>query len=231
MRDYSSRVDLGSGTTRYRTIAVGTSARMTERRSVFECRLEPVTTELEARTVIDAVRSEHWDAGHHCSAFILGADARIARSSDDGEPAGTAGMPMLEVLAGAEVVDVVAVVSRWFGGVLLGTGGLVRAYSAAVRGALSAARIRERELYRRGHLLVSAAHAGRLEYELRARGVVIVDVAYGVTAGSVAGADTELTLAASLSTVARVDSTVAELTRGQAQVEWRGQEWVDRPSA
>ena len=92
------------------------------RRSRFRCRLERVADEATAREVVEAARRRHWDAGHHCSAFVLGPDAGTARSSDDGEPAGSAGAPMLETLRGREVSDVVAVVSRWFGGTLLGVG-------------------------------------------------------------------------------------------------------------
>src|SRR5699024_1218857 len=98
--------------------------------------LARVSTETEARDVVERLRKQYWDARHHCSAFILGPQGQVQRSSDDGEPAGTAGAPMLEVLRGAEVSDVVAVVTRWFGGVLLGTGGLIRAYSDAVRAGL-----------------------------------------------------------------------------------------------
>ena len=86
-----------------------------------------------------SMRAQHWDARHHCSAFVLGPRSELQRSSDDGEPAGTAGAPMLEVLRGAGVSDVAAVVTRWFGGTLLGAGGLVRAYGDAVRAALAEA--------------------------------------------------------------------------------------------
>ena len=139
------------------------------RRSRFRCRLERVADEAMAREVVEAARKRHWDAGHHCSAFVLGPDAGTARSSDDGEPAGSAGAPMLETLRGREVSDVVAVVSRWFGGTLLGVGGLVRAYSEAVALALDEAGVLRRE--RREVVVVDAGHAeaGRLEHELRAR--------------------------------------------------------------
>src|SRR5690606_33095353 len=95
------------------------------KRSRFLCTLRRVGTEADARAVVEEMRRQHWDARHHCSAFVLGPDGALQRSSDDGEPAGTAGAPMLEVLRGHGVSDVVAVVTRWFGGVLLGAGGLV----------------------------------------------------------------------------------------------------------
>ena len=117
----------------YLTIAGDATGEIEVSRSRFLCRLARVEDEVSARSVIEQARKQHWDARHHCSAFILGADHRLERSSDDGEPAGTGGAPMLEVLRGRDLSDVVAVVTRWFGGTLLGTGGLSRAYADAVR--------------------------------------------------------------------------------------------------
>jgi uncharacterized YigZ family protein len=132
--------------TRYRTVAGNAVAETEVKRSRFLCRIERVDSEEVARTVVERARKEHWDARHHCSAFVLGPDGAVQRSSDDGEPSGTAGAPMLEVLRGREVSDVVAVVTRWFGGTLLGAGGLVRAYGDAVRAGLDAAGVHERVL-------------------------------------------------------------------------------------
>ncbi len=91
------------------------------KRSRFVCDLSPAASEEEARTFIDQVRSGTRDARHHCTAFVLGPDGATQRSNDDGEPSGTAGAPMLDVLRGRGLTDVVAVVTRWFGGTLLGT--------------------------------------------------------------------------------------------------------------
>lgn len=140
----------------YLTLARNAEASIEVKRSRFLATLVRVEDEAQARAVVDRLRREHWDAGHHCTALVLGADGAVQRSSDDGEPAGTAGAPMLEVLRGAEVSDTIAVVTRWFGGVLLGAGGLVRAYGDAVREGLAQAgtlrrhRVREvRRLTRR----------------------------------------------------------------------------------
>ena len=111
----------------YLTVAGRCSSEIEVRRSRFVCDLERVETEAEAREFIEAVRASSRDARHHCTAFVLGPGGETQRSNDDGEPSGTAGAPMLEVLRGRQVSDVVAVVTRWFGGVLLGTGGLFRA--------------------------------------------------------------------------------------------------------
>lgn len=151
------------------------------RRSRFITRLARVDSEDAARAVIASVRTTYPDARHHCTAFIIHVpDAQpIERSSDDGEPAGTAGMPMLEVLRGSGLSNVVAVVTRYFGGVLLGTGGLVRAYSDSVTAAVSGTP-RVRPVVRRlVGLEVDAAEAGRVQGALMNRGVDVVDADWG----------------------------------------------------
>ena len=106
-------------------------------KSRFICSLKKVKTEEEAQEFIKAVKKEFWDATHNCSAYVI--DEQHQRSSDDGEPSGTAGMPMLGVLRKQELQQVAAVVTRYFGGIKLGAGGLVRAYSGAVANAVDAA--------------------------------------------------------------------------------------------
>lgn len=107
-----------------------------EKRSRFIATIEPVSSEEEAADFIAAIRKKYWDARHNCSAFIIGDNGQKSRCSDDGEPSGTAGRPMLDVLEREHITNVCVVVTRYFGGTLLGTGGLVRAYSAAVRAGL-----------------------------------------------------------------------------------------------
>nr|WP_246378107.1 YigZ family protein [Nocardioides ginsengisegetis] len=162
------------------TIARDGGAEIEAKRSRFLATLARVEDEAAARAVVERLRKQHWDAGHHCSAFVLGppGPGRVERSSDDGEPAGTAGAPMLEVLRGAGVGDVVAVVTRWFGGTLLGAGGLVRAYGDAVRAALEQTGTLRRELVRELALEVDHADAGRIEGELRSRDVAVLDTAW-----------------------------------------------------
>ncbi len=178
------------GPLRYTTIAAPVQAQIEVKRSRFLADLAPAPDEDAARAVVEAARRAHHDARHHCSAFVLGPQRRTQRSNDDGEPAGTAGAPMLEVLRGSGHTDVVAVVTRWFGGTLLGTGGLIRAYSDAVAQALEAARPLARELRRGAHVDVDIADAGRLEHELRGADTALLRVAgidYGPFAGSFAG--------------------------------------------
>lgn len=116
----------------YLTIRTHGQCEIDIKKSQFICALERVYSEKEAKDFIAAKKKEHWKAAHNCSAFIIGDSSDIQRSSDDGEPSGTAGIPMLEVLKKRQVINVVAVVTRYFGGIKLGTGGLIRAYSQAV---------------------------------------------------------------------------------------------------
>lgn len=111
-----------------------------EKKSRFLASAAPVTSEEEAAAFIGAVRKKYYDARHHCYAFVIGRNREITRCSDDGEPAGTAGKPILETLLGTEAVNGIVVVTRYFGGTLLGTGGLVRAYTRASRDALANAK-------------------------------------------------------------------------------------------
>jgi len=144
------------------TIAGPVDHELVVKKSRFLAHLAPVASVAEADAVVARIRKEHWDARHHCVALVVGAHADQQRSTDDGEPSGTAGIPMLEVLRHRRVTDVVAVVTRYFGGVLLGAGGLVRAYSSAVSEALDVARIVRRAV--RTAVTVDAPHAdaGRL---------------------------------------------------------------------
>ncbi len=125
-------------------ILKGASAEITEKKSRFIATVQSVRTQEEADDFILRTKKTYWDARHNCSAMILGERGEISRCSDDSEPAGTAGRPMLSVLTGDDLTDVCVVVTRYFGGVLLGTGGLVRAYSQAVRAALDACTVSER---------------------------------------------------------------------------------------
>ena len=204
-------------TTSYLVPARTAEAEVEVKRSRFLARVVRVEEEHEARVVVDEARRTHWDARHHCSAFVLGPTGAIERSSDDGEPAGTAGAPMLEVLRGAEVSDVVVVVTRWFGGTLLGAGGLVRAYGDAVRAGLEAAGTHRRELLHEFSVVLSHAEAGRVESELRTRGVHVLDTAY---------AD-QVTLRLGVTDPEPLAAWLAELTGGRTTPTAVGTSWHD----
>lgn len=124
----------------YRVLLAGGSGEIEEKKSRFIAALRPVKTEEEAALFIEEIKKKYWDAKHNCYAYVIGEHARIMRYSDDGEPGGTAGKPMLEVLLASGVRNAAVVVTRYFGGTLLGTGGLVRAYTQAVQEGLKACR-------------------------------------------------------------------------------------------
>ena len=195
---------------RYLTLASPATAELEVKRSRFVCDVAPVASEDAARTVIEHVRAARRDARHHCTAFVLGPDGATQRSNDDGEPSGTAGAPMLEMLRGRGVTDVVAVVTRWFGGTLLGTGGLIRAYGDAVSLALDDASLLRMEL--REGLVVEVDHAAgpRLEHTLR--GLSSVEV----RAVDYLPSAVRLQVAAAPRAVADVERAVAVLTSGRA---------------
>lgn len=190
------------------------------KRSRFLALIGRATDETEVREFVAQARAAHPDARHHCSASIVhvaGANP-VERSSDDGEPSGTAGQPMLEVLRGAGLQDVVAVVVRWFGGVKLGTGGLVRAYGDAVRAALAEVPVVRRESRLTWYFDVGHADAGRVEAELRNRGVDVT-AAYGA----------QVTLHLTTPVEQDPSGTVAGITSGSAVIHRDGVRWVDVP--
>ena len=206
-------------TTTYRTVVADAWGEVEDRGSRFLCRIARTGTEEEARAVIAEQRRAHHDARHTCSAFVLGPDGRIERSNDDGEPAGTAGTPMLDVLRGSGYRDATAVVTRWFGGTLLGAGGLVRAYGDAVRAALEDARPLERRLVQEHSLAVGHADAGRVEHELRAAGFVVTGTDYAERA--------TLHVAVVPGEGERLAAVVASATSGEGVARPGEQRWVD----
>ena len=216
-------------TSRFTTLAGLAIAEIEVKHSRFLCELTPVgagddeASEVAARAVVEAARKQHWDARHHCSAFVLGPQRQVRRSNDDGEPSGTAGAPMLEALVASGLSDVVAVVTRWFGGTLLGAGGLVRAYGDVVRAALAEARVvtYERRLVMAAD--VGIADVGRVENALRAAGrhVEGVDYAQGAASGTA-----RLVLAVTEADRAALESELASLTGGSADLDECGQRWV-----
>lgn len=191
------------------------------KRSRFITFIGRVTNEEEARAFIDAARERFPDARHHCSAYIYHVDTSnpVERSSDDGEPSGTAGKPMLDVLKGSGMLDICAVVVRYFGGIKLGAGGLVHAYGGAVSETMEHVERATRALRELYTLEVSHADAGRLEADLRNRGVDLVDTAYGqavtFTVSVAPGGEEELA------------ATLAALTQGEVAPKEAGTAWVE----
>ncbi|SDR09662.1 YigZ family protein [Actinopolyspora saharensis] len=162
-----------------RTIREAGSAELVEKKSRFLCLLERVESEQQARDFIGRCRKQHPDARHHCYAYVLGDSGESQKSNDDGEPSGTAGVPILEVLRRNELTNAVAVVVRYFGGVLLGSGGLIRAYGTAVTTALDAVGTVRRLRARTVLVAVEHSLAGKLDHELRAAGYAAAEIRYG----------------------------------------------------
>ncbi len=162
----------------YQVVEQGGIGEIEEKKSRFIANVSPVGTEEEALAFIEAMKKKYWDARHNCYAYVLGERGELVRFSDDGEPSGTAGKPILEVLLGMEVRNLVVVVTRYFGGTLLGTGGLVRAYTQAAQAGMAASVIRT---MRYGALLFITTDyngIGRIQYLLGMRKIMIEEPEY-----------------------------------------------------
>ena len=191
------------------------------KRSRFLSLARRTMDEHAARDFFHEIRAASPDARHHCSAYLLHVEGSnpIERSSDDGEPSGTAGRPMLDVLKGSELYDATVVVVRWFGGIKLGAGGLVHAYSQSVGDLLPQVRRVTRAIRELYLIEVPHADAGRLEADLRARGVTITDTDYG--------AAVTYTLAVEPGGREELESTLAALTAGAVAPVEAGTSWVE----
>jgi uncharacterized YigZ family protein len=222
-----------SRVTSYTALAAGPDFRhdIEIKRSRFITVLRRADTEDAARDLVAGLRREFHDARHHCSAFVIGPDRDIQRSNDDGEPSGTAGIPMLEAILKRETApgvtdlsDVSAVVVRYFGGILLGAGGLVRAYSESVSAALDRAPLVRRRRLRICSASVPHSAAGRLENDLRAAGFVMAETTYGAreTTLRLAIPDNPAELSAATKRLLSFTAGTVELTPG-------GTEWLDVP--
>ncbi|MFK3732952.1 YigZ family protein [Streptomyces sp. NPDC088090] len=162
----------------YRTLAREGVHETEINRSRFLCALAPVADEREAQEFVARIRREHPTATHNCFAYVLGADASVQKASDDGEPGGTAGVPMMQMLLRREMRYVAAVVTRYYGGVKLGAGGLIRAYGGVVGEALDALGTITRQRYRLATVTVDHQRAGKLENDLRSTGRAVREVRY-----------------------------------------------------
>ncbi|MCG7528023.1 YigZ family protein [Streptomyces sp. OfavH-34-F] len=203
----------------YRTVARAGVHESEINRSRFICALAPAATEEEAQEFVARVRREHPTATHNCYAYVIGADASVQKASDDGEPGGTAGVPMLQMLTRREVCYAVAVVTRYYGGVKLGAGGLIRAYGGVVGEALDAIGTRTRRRFRLATVTVGHQRAGRLENELRATGRTVREVRYAA----------EVTIEIGLPDAEVEDFRrwLADATAGEARVELGGEAYDD----
>ncbi len=157
----------------------GGCGELEEKKSRFIANTLPITSQEEALAFIEKIKKQYWDARHNCYAYVLGDRHEIQRFSDDGEPGGTAGKPMLDVLLGENIHNMVVVVTRYFGGTLLGTGGLVRAYSGAAKEGLKNSVVIEKQQGRQLLLETNYSDLGKVQYLLLGQGIPILSEDYG----------------------------------------------------
>lgn len=148
----------------YKTVFVGGSSEIIIKKSRFIATISPIASEEAAEDYIDQIKKKNWNASHNCHAYILGTGNPLMRFSDDGEPNQTAGKPMLDILMTHGLTDVIAVVTRYFGGTLLGTGGLVKAYQSAVIECLKLCQIITKELGILYQITTDYTYIGKLQY-------------------------------------------------------------------
>ena len=163
---------------KYKILWEGGEGELVEKKSRFIATTKPVESEEEALAFIESMRKKYWDARHNCFAYCIGERNQVQRCSDDGEPSQTAGRPMLDVILGEEVHNICVVVTRYFGGTLLGTGGLVRAYSGAVQEGLRNSHIMEKCLGHRLDIEIDYTGIGKIQYILAQSQVTTLDTQY-----------------------------------------------------
>ncbi|MFR8236993.1 MAG: YigZ family protein [Dorea sp.] len=162
----------------YRTVYQGGEGEIVEKKSRFIATVIPAAEEEEALAFIEAMNKKYWNATHNCFAYVIGERNEIQRCSDDGEPSGTAGKPMLDVLLGEELHNTAVVVTRYFGGTLLGTGGLVRAYSSAVKAGLASSVIITKKQGIKLEIITEYTGLGKIQYILAEKGMTVLDTLY-----------------------------------------------------
>ncbi|WP_019743511.1 YigZ family protein [Bacillus altitudinis] len=163
---------------RYLTVKSRGDHEIVIEKSRFICHIQRAVTEEEAQAFIQSIKKQHWNATHNCSAYLIGEHDLIQKANDDGEPSGTAGVPMLEVLKKRKLKDTVVVVTRYFGGIKLGAGGLIRAYGKSVSEAINHVGMVERCLMRTMHTTIDYTWLGKVENELRASSFQLKDIHY-----------------------------------------------------
>lgn len=163
---------------RYYTVKGYGENEITIQKSRFIAYISRVESEAEAQEFILSIKKKHRDANHNCSAYLIGENDQIQKANDDGEPSGTAGVPILEVLKKKQLKDTAAVITRYFGGIKLGAGGLIRAYGKATSEGIEATRIVERKLMKVMHTKVDYTWLGKLENELRSSVYVLKEIHY-----------------------------------------------------
>lgn len=162
----------------FKSILKNATTEMVEKKSRFISNVKPVVTELEAMEFINKISKTHKDATHNVYAYVIHNNVEIQKASDDGEPQGTAGIPVLEVIKKEGLTNVCIVVTRYFGGILLGAGGLIRAYSACARSGIIEANICTMALYKRIAIKISYSYLGKVQNIVNSIGNTIINTEY-----------------------------------------------------
>ena len=163
---------------KYKILYKEGEAEISEKKSRFIAHIAPAQTEEEAQAFIEKIKKQYWDARHNCYVYSIGMNREFTRCSDDGEPSGTAGRPMLDVILGEDIYNVAVVVTRYFGGVLLGTGGLVRAYSKAVQEGLAASKVILKQKGIALKITTDYTGLGKIQYIAGERNIPVLDSEY-----------------------------------------------------
>ena len=201
----------------YKMLWQGGMGELTEKKSRFIAQTCPVKTEEEAVSFVESVRKQYWDARHHCFAYVCGDKNQIQRCSDDGEPSQTAGKRILDVILGSRVHNLCLVVTRYFGGTLLGTGGLVRAYSGAAKEGLYNSRILELNPGRLMDVETDYTGIGKIQYILGQNQITLLDSRYTEKV--------EISAMVPEDKVKRVEADITEGTNGRAQIRFGEEEY------
>ena len=194
----------------YRILISGGEGEIVEKKSRFIATVRVVESEEEAQAFIEEMKKKYWDARHNCSAFVIGARGELTRCSDDGEPSGTAGRPMLEVLLGSEIRNIAVVVTRYFGGVLLGTGGLVRAYTQAVQEGIKHCETAMMRFGVRYKLTTDYNGVGKILYLLSEQGITQESADYGE--------NVELQVMVPVEKADKLVKDITEVTNGKTEI-------------
>lgn len=201
------------GENSYKVVYQGGSGEIEEKKSRFIATIRPVESEEEAVSFIAEMKKQYWDARHNCSAFIIGRNQELTRCSDDGEPSGTAGRPMLDVLLKEGIHNAAVVVTRYFGGTLLGTGGLVRAYQRSVQEGLKNCVVIEKNQGRILEIGTDYNGMGKIQYLLGNEKIAVLDTVYSD--------EVKMTVIVPEEKKAYIEKSIIDATGAKAELVWK----------
>jgi uncharacterized YigZ family protein len=205
---------------RYKTIKSESTAQLVIKKSTFIAHIKPIATEQEAIEFISLINTKHRDARHNVYAYVLGDNYEVKRYSDDGEPQGTAGIPMLDLLVNEDLKNVVVVVTRYFGGVLLGTGGLVRAYTSTTKLGLEEAGITLKILCKKFKININYDLLGKIQNKLLAHSAIIEGIEYTDKVS--------ITFLSEIANIEKIEKDITEITLGKVCMDELEHVYIDK---